>query len=407
MIMKLKTGLRNSMTSGFTLVEIVASIVVLAIVTIPVLSYFSSSTAYNYKQKINEAANIAAQDTLESVKADKTVKLKTAADSDGFDLVAEETPAPDGSTPGYREYSKDTVIDGINLSVTARITTVDAIGTRAITDASGNMTPINFSKYSLESMDQSKDVLAAASASGSDDKHAEQYYISKYDAANNTDTVDYSSIASAVNYTKNYLIDIIPDKNSDTALNDPLVTVNVYSEYTSAGYGSYKSLISNNSVATSRVRRDGMNVYLFFPSLNANQTTDVKVNCDPDFASGTWTYGGKNFTFIDNLSNSDSKGMNIFIIGQKTDANQNFTNNKVNITTDSSSESINYMRSTLIKSLVSNCPFGTKASIAKRMDNNFKSSEDADRLINIDVTVTKKGETAKLAEVKGAASVSE
>lgn len=64
---------RKEKNKGFTLVELIVSIVMLAIITIPLLSYFTSAAAYNARAKTTQEAVALSQSIIEKCK-DKSIE---------------------------------------------------------------------------------------------------------------------------------------------------------------------------------------------------------------------------------------------------------------------------------------------------------------------------------------------
>lgn len=69
----MKQQKRKKNNKGFSLVELIVSIVMLAIITVPLLSYFVSSSAYNARAKITQDAVALSQSIIEKCK-DKSVE---------------------------------------------------------------------------------------------------------------------------------------------------------------------------------------------------------------------------------------------------------------------------------------------------------------------------------------------
>lgn len=73
---------------GFTLVEIVVTIMVLAIITVPLLSYFTDSVRHSARTKQQQNAVVLAQNTLEEL------KVSGQDLSDPYKVLATPSPAP-------------------------------------------------------------------------------------------------------------------------------------------------------------------------------------------------------------------------------------------------------------------------------------------------------------------------
>ena len=70
-------GVSNSMhmkridKKGFTLIELIITVAVVAIISVPLLQYFSDSAKHNAKSKVQQNAIIAAQNALEELVRNK------------------------------------------------------------------------------------------------------------------------------------------------------------------------------------------------------------------------------------------------------------------------------------------------------------------------------------------------
>ena len=70
-----KTVYDNS-DKGFSLVEVVVSMAILAILTLMLLNYFGSSVSHNVQMSKNQKATLFAQETMEELKAQDTLIKK-------------------------------------------------------------------------------------------------------------------------------------------------------------------------------------------------------------------------------------------------------------------------------------------------------------------------------------------
>lgn len=103
--MKKQKNQRALSNAGFSLLEVILSMAILAILSIPLLSYFTQSMKYNAKMADKQHASNLAQEVMENLK--NQPNLVQNADASGFDvpyLEAENyvktayTPAAPGST---------------------------------------------------------------------------------------------------------------------------------------------------------------------------------------------------------------------------------------------------------------------------------------------------------------------
>ena len=142
--MKKQQNQRTLSNAGFSLLEVILSMAILAILSIPLLSYFTQSMKYNAKMADKQHASNLAQEVMENLK--NQPNLVQNADASGFDVPyleaenyvkASYTPAAPGPTetggflrtggcnrreiryPGKRQYepgrkSKQSAADGWN-----------------------------------------------------------------------------------------------------------------------------------------------------------------------------------------------------------------------------------------------------------------------------------------------------
>ena len=59
---------------GFTIVEVIIAVAMLAIVSIPILGSFAQSAKYNAKARNIQKATIAAQTVMEDIKAENNIE---------------------------------------------------------------------------------------------------------------------------------------------------------------------------------------------------------------------------------------------------------------------------------------------------------------------------------------------
>lgn len=111
--MKRQQNQKAVRNAGFSLLEVILSMAILAILSIPLMSYFTQSMKYNAKMADKQHASILAQDVMENLK--NQMNLAQNVDASGFDVPYLEgmkyektgyTPAAPGtiSTGGTVEY---------------------------------------------------------------------------------------------------------------------------------------------------------------------------------------------------------------------------------------------------------------------------------------------------------------
>ena len=103
--MKKQKNQRALSNAGFSLLEVILSMAILAILSIPLMSYFTQSMKYNAKMADKQHASHLAQEVMENLK--NQPNLAQNADASGFDVPyltagnyvkASYTPAAPGST---------------------------------------------------------------------------------------------------------------------------------------------------------------------------------------------------------------------------------------------------------------------------------------------------------------------
>lgn len=85
---------KNMGNRGFTLVEIILSIAILALISVPLLKYFSDSLKYAAQTAEKQKATLIAQETVESIKAQKKIVVP----------VSDPSPSP-GATAAPTTYN--------------------------------------------------------------------------------------------------------------------------------------------------------------------------------------------------------------------------------------------------------------------------------------------------------------
>lgn len=134
--------------AGFSLLELLIAVVILAIIVIPLLNLFLSSNRLNIKSRQTLRATTAAQDIMEGLKAYNIEEIRTQFDkpADGFYVidsrlikggVAEEAPGMGNPTDGLYVFSmKDVSMQGSKFDA------------KIVVDARGYMDPARFASHS-------------------------------------------------------------------------------------------------------------------------------------------------------------------------------------------------------------------------------------------------------------------
>ena len=103
----------NSNDKGFTLIEVIITVIILALVTAPFLSSFVSASKTNMKSKRVQEANELSQYVIEDFKASSIDNLVTK-----YSLISQNKAIAAGTT-GYKKKSKDTYASVVKGNVIA------------------------------------------------------------------------------------------------------------------------------------------------------------------------------------------------------------------------------------------------------------------------------------------------
>lgn len=149
----MKNGIRKD-NNGFTLIELIITIAVLAVISVPLLMYFTDAVKYSAKTREEQNAVVAAQNTLEELKAaDYSLDLPDAliatsgAIQPGWAL---QTP-PDAD--GTYTVARACNVNGRSYKVKAVITPHDEL-----TNDTGTL--VTYQDAVIPSMDSASDVIA-------------------------------------------------------------------------------------------------------------------------------------------------------------------------------------------------------------------------------------------------------
>lgn len=144
---------------GFTLIELVITVAVVAIISIPLLQYFSDAAKHNARSKVQQNAIIAAQNALEELQADKdditkpsTLVTTSGAVSASAISKGWQLQSIDYSTGNY-EVARSCTVNGSSYKVKAEIKPV-----KQITNASG--AAVTYYDMEVPKMDTTKDIIA-------------------------------------------------------------------------------------------------------------------------------------------------------------------------------------------------------------------------------------------------------
>jgi prepilin-type N-terminal cleavage/methylation domain-containing protein len=252
--------------SGFTLVELIITIAILAIITMPILNYFTDSAKHNAESRRKQNATVAAQDILEDFK-------NTSYSLDDASVVCSADPdwtvsAPQSAVGEKYSLTKTETIDRHSFSVTAEI------------DPLPSSAPVSYKEYVIGTMDTTKDVMA--SEHGQALLNAQAAFYGKYKA--NATTL--LSGADSLEKFKNLLnCEIIVSAEKDPAdANNKIIRV-TYSYTYNNKLGALEGInsgVSSDYTYTEEIQAssipaaDMQNIYLFYTPLNVNDTITFK-----------------------------------------------------------------------------------------------------------------------------------
>jgi prepilin-type N-terminal cleavage/methylation domain-containing protein len=254
--------------SGFTLVELILTIAILAVVSIPILSYFTDSAKHNAESRKKQNATVEAQDVLE--------KFKNASYSlDDENVVCSADPSWTVSThqtAAGEKYvlSKEETVDRTSFSVTAEI------------DPLPSTAPVAYKDYVIGTMDTTKDVIV--SEHGQALLNAEAAFYGKYKAgvtAANPSATLAPALSNMAKFKNLLDCEVTVSAEIDPANASNLIIRATY-KYTYNGGGGLGALPGINAgvspeytyseevEASSVPAKELENIYLFYTPLNSS-----------------------------------------------------------------------------------------------------------------------------------------
>ena len=270
---------------GFTLIELIIAIAMLAVITIPLLSYFSDAAKHNAQNRRKHNASIEAQNILESLKStsyslnDESVVLTN--DSSWVSDVAQAVANGD-----YTLKKKDTVnIDNAHFTVTAKITPYTQ---RLNTDST---VAKDYEKSVIGTMDTSKDVLIADR--GTVRVMAKEYFMAAHQSYCDGHSLTPNLTESIVDKCLDCTI-IITAKQDTSKTSNTRITAELKYTFSDTRNGgvypagidgstSYKDTVNSTSIPKDKLE----NIYLFYsPTIISGVSTitdNVVLVSDDDF----------------------------------------------------------------------------------------------------------------------------
>ena len=287
---------------GFTLIEIIITVAVLAIISIPLFQYFTEAAKQNARMKSQQNAMLAAQNTLEELKAERISITSPAALTLGTGVVSgsavsrdwmiQATPNP--SKNGEYTVKRSCTLNGGSYTVTAKVTPV-----KEVKNSSGTVT---YQDMEIPKMDSSKDIIA--SERGTADVNAQMQFYKWYSAY-----CDNHGLAKTITpaYFRDKLSKKVCIKLEKDSAKPTNVLTRVYYSYTFAG-ASYPNGISSSSVYEEDIVKKSIpaskleDIYIFYTPDTVTSKDSIKIKAD--------TVG------LTHLINN--KQMNLFIVSQNT-----------------------------------------------------------------------------------------
>ncbi len=271
---------------GFTLIELMATITILAIITIPLLSYFSDAAGHNAQSRTKQSAVVTAQDVLEEFKS-APYEITDGA------VLATNAPdwtagAPDAN--GVYTATRSMTVDDQNFQVSAEITPI-----RDQVNAAGDT--VSYQRAVIGSMDTSKDLLAAETGS-SFSKAVLYYYQIHAGKCAETGTAPISSSEMEKYVSRTIVVDV---KTNPSKTEELIVRVDykysfnsgvymaahgsAYPEGISAATPIFEECLESDSIKAEKLN----NIYLFYKPLGKADTIQLADNGDVNFNTNVAT----------------------------------------------------------------------------------------------------------------------
>lgn len=263
---------------GFSLVEVIIAVTLLAVLALPVLAYFTNAAVSASKGKDTQKANMAAQSVTEELNS-----------CTSFQQIEEELVAATGSAwtveaaadavNRQSRLSKEVIVDG--TAYEAKVTVDYEYETKNV---NGDDTASQFNDYEVP---QLKEVYSSSNVVIAETDQADTA-VSNFLYRYPEDSV--SSIRSGMKRT--LCLDII--KGSVTAGEDGIYQVKGSYEY-SYKDKTYSSVIEDTKIEVEKLE----NIYYFYNLIQTDIPEDVKVN------------------FSDNVTIEEAKKLSIYFVCQK------------------------------------------------------------------------------------------
>lgn len=267
------------MHEGFSLVEVVVAVTVLAILTIPILAYVTNASVSTSRGRDTQQANAAGETVMEELNAIQSYE-ELVATPDPASMVGSKWNSVDTSVSGKVEVTKDIILDDFEYHVVANVNYADSKYTGSSNEYNKYKIPELKEVYSLNNVvfEESDQVETALS---------EYYYEEKFKYG----TADKNTIKAGM--TRTLCVDV--EKTGD---------IYWVKGYYTFKYGSTEKKVTIRDI---KIEADKLkNVYFFFKVLNPSE--EAKVNFKG--CSGSNSISKLNFYFILNNIPKTSKANN-------------------------------------------------------------------------------------------------
>ncbi len=260
---------------GFTLVELMLTIAILAIVTMPILNYFTDSAKKNADSRMRQNATVEAQNILEKFKkADYSLSDQNVVVS-----AAPDWSVKTGQVAAGQEYTlkKTETIDKSTFDVETKITPVSSV------DNGTNI--VDYKRSVIGSMDTAKDVLSADD--GLPLLDAKLYFLTKHEDGCNSANVATSLTSNSIGDYLERTIKVTGKQDPDASGN-VIIKVDYEYVFSATAYGSYPTGISStdkyeeNIEAVSLPADQINNFYIFYQPMNKDDR--IIMDTDSTFA---------------------------------------------------------------------------------------------------------------------------
>lgn len=237
------------MREGFSLVEVVIAVTVLAILTIPILAYVTNASVSTSRGRDTQQANVAGETVMEELNAIQSYE-ELVATPDPASTSEPKWDSVDTSVPEKVEVTKDIILDGFTYHVVANVDYTDSKYTGSSNEYNKYIIPELKEVYSPNNVvfEESDQVETALS---------EYYYEEKF----NYGSADKDTIKAGM--TRALCVDV--EKTGD------IYWVKGYYKFQ---YGSEEKDVTIRDIKIEANKLK--NVYFFYKVLNLSE--EVKVN---------------------------------------------------------------------------------------------------------------------------------